>query len=149
MKKLLVAALAVSAFAASPALANEGRVEGRAGVAFAGGAEEVFAGIGAGYDFDLGESAFAGIDLGADKVLVDGSEILWSVGGRVGAKTSEQGKAYVLGGVGFSDGFEEGYIGAGYQHKLGEKVYGKLEYRRVLLDGTDLNFLGLGVGAAF
>jgi outer membrane immunogenic protein len=149
MKKLLIAAAAVSAFIASPAMANEGRVEARGGIAFAAGAEEAFAGIGAGYDFDLGESAFAGVDLGADKVLADGADVFWSVGGRVGAKVGEKGKAYVLGGIGFADGFEEGYLGAGYQHKLGEKVYGKVEYRRVLLDGSDLNFAGVGVGVAF
>lgn len=149
MKKLLIAACVASAFAASPALANEGRVEVRGGVAFGGGAEEAFAGVGAGYDFDLGETAFAGIDLGADKVLSDGSEILWSVGGRVGAKVGEQGKAYVLGGIGFSDGFEELYAGLGYQQKFSDKVYGKAEYRRVLLDGADVSFAGVGVGVAF
>ena len=149
MKKLLIAACAAATFAASPAMANEGRVEARGGIAFAGGQEEAFAGIGAGYDFDLGESAFAGVDLGADKVLASGAKVLWSVGGRVGAKAGEKGKAYVLGGIGFSDGFERGYAGAGYQHKLTDSVYGKVEYRRVFLSGTDINFAGVGVGVAF
>ena len=149
MKKLLIAAAAVSAFTASPAFANEGRVEARGGIAFGGGAEEAFAGIGAGYDFDLGESAFAGIDLGVDKVLADGTEVLFSVGARVGAKVGEKGKAYVLGGIGFVDGFEDGYVGAGYQQKLTEKIYGKVEYRRILTEGTDVNFAGVGVGVAF
>ncbi|MFC4292565.1 outer membrane protein [Sphingorhabdus arenilitoris] len=149
MKKLLIAACAVSAIAASPAMANEGRVEARGGIAFGGGAEEAFAGVGAGYDFDLGESAFVGVDLGADKVLAGGAEVLWSVGVRGGVKVSEKGKLYALGGVGFSDGFEEAYLGAGYQQKLTDSIYGKVEYRRVLLDGTDVNFAGVGVGVAF
>ncbi len=41
------------------------------------------------------------------------------------------------------------HIVLGYQHALGEKVYGKVEYRRYLLDGTDLNGAALGLGVKF
>ncbi|NJM51705.1 MAG: porin family protein [Sphingomonadales bacterium] len=149
MKKLLITAVAVCAMAASPAMAGEGRVEARGGIAFADGGEEAFAGLGAGYDFDLGDAAFAGVDLGMDKVLADGTEVLWSVGARGGVKVSDKGKLYALGGVGFASGEEEAYVGAGFQQKLNDYIYGKLEYRRILLDGTDINFVGVGVGAAF
>lgn len=149
MNKFLLAAIAASAFVASPAMANEARVEARGGIAFSGGAEEAFAGIGAGYDFDLGETAFAGVDVGADKVLVDGADVFWTIGGRIGAKVGGKGKVYALTGIGFSEGFEDAYVGAGYQHKLSDKIYGKVEYRRVLTEGTDVNFAGVGVGLAF
>ena len=149
MKKLLIAACAVSAFTASPLMANEGRVEARGGIAFANGNEEAFAGVGAGYDFDLGDTAFAGIDLGADKILAGGADVLWSVGGRIGAKVSEDGKIYALGGVGFANGNSEAYAGAGFQHKLTKNIYGKVEYRRIFLTGSDINFAGVGVGVAF
>lgn len=150
MKKFAITAAILAAFASTPAMAEgEARVEIRGGIAFAGGAEEAFLGVGAGYDFDLGETAFIGLDVGADKVLVGGAKVLWSVGGRLGANVSEEGKLYALGGIGFCCGTSEPYIGAGYQHDVSEKVYLKAEYRRVLASGIDGNYAGVGVGVNF
>lgn len=152
MRKIAILAAAATALFATPAFAQsgEGRVEARGGIVWAGGAEEAFIGAEAGYDFDLGETAFVGVNAGVDKVLVGGSDAIFSVGGRIGAKVGEKGKIYALGGYAFTDGSgDAAYIGAGYQHKLGSNVYGKIEYRRTLASGTDLNFAGVGVGFAF
>jgi outer membrane immunogenic protein len=150
MRKFAPLALLASALIAAPAYASgEGRVEARGGIAFAGGAEEAFAGIAGGYDFDLGDSGFAGIEGSADKVLVGGADVLFGVAARAGVKAGEKGKAYVLAGYGFTDNADDAFIGAGYQHKIGNKVYGKLEYRMILNQGSNINFAGVGVGVAF
>jgi hypothetical protein len=150
MRKLVLAAAAAAALSATPAFAaNEARVEARGGIAFAGGAEEAFAGVAAGYDFDLGDSAFIGVEGSADKVLANGSKVLWGLGARVGAKTGDAGKLYAIGGIGFCCSTSDPFLGAGYQHKFGESLYGKIEYRRVLTNGTDLNFVGVGLGTTF
>ncbi len=150
MKKLIVLAAAAAAIVATPAFASgEGRIEGRGGIAFAGGSSEAFVGIGAGYDFDLGDKAFIGIDLGADKILANGAKVIWSTGARLGAKVSEKGRLYANGGIGFCCGGSDPYLGVGYQHKFGTNAYGKIEYRRVLRNGTDVNFAGIGIGGAF
>lgn len=150
MKKILVLAAAAATFAATPAYAEggEGRAEVRGGIAWAGGAEEAFAGVAVGYDFDLGDKAFIGVEGSADKVLANGAKVLWGVGGRIGAKTSDAGKLYAAGGIAFCCGTSDPFLGVGYQHKFGG-AYGKIEYRRSLSNGTDINFLGIGIGAAF
>lgn len=148
MKKMFAIA-AIAALMTVPAQANEARVEARGGIAWAGGDSEAFAGVGAGYDFDMGQSAFIGVDAGADKVLVDGAEVLWSVGGRIGAKLGDKTKAYALGGVGFCCGEQDAYAGVGLQHNLGQSAYIKAEYRNVFTPGDNLNFGGVGIGFRF
>lgn len=153
MRKLLILAATAAAVTAVPAAAQdragEGRIEARGGVAWVPGDSEAFAGIGAGYDFDLGETAFAGAEIGADKVLQGGANVLFSVGGRFGAKVGERSKVYVLGGYGFTKGDDAAYAGAGFQLGLGQNLYGKVEYRRTLNSGTDVNFAGAGLGVSF
>ena len=153
MRKFAIAAAAATMLFAAPAFAQtsgEGRLEVRGGIAWAGGADEAFAGVAAGYDFDLGDKAFLGLEAGADKVLVSGSNVFFTGAARAGAKLGENGKLYVLGGYGFVEGGGDGaFAGAGYQHKFGQKFYGKIEYRRTLVSGTDVNFAGIGLGLAF
>jgi outer membrane immunogenic protein len=151
MKKFAVLAAAAAAIVATPALAaGEGRLEARGGIAFAGGNSEAFAGIAAGYDFDLGDKAFLGVEVSGDKVLANGADVIFGVGARLGAKAGDKGRAYVIGGMGFADGESDPFLGLGYQHKFGDKVFGKIEYRRVLISNfTDVNFAGVGIGAAF
>ena len=154
MRKIAILAALAAATVAAPAFAQdaapgEGRVEARGGIVWAEGAEEAFAGVEVGYDFDLGDTAFIGIQGSADKVLVEDVDVLWSIGGRVGAKVGDAGRAYVLGGYGFAEGDDGAFAGAGYQHNLGKNVYAKVEYRRTLVEGPDLNFAGVGVGFRF
>ncbi|RJF93682.1 hypothetical protein [Sphingomonas cavernae] len=150
MRKIAIVAAVAAATVATPALAQgEARVEARGGIAWAGGDSEAFAGVAGGYDFDLGEKAFIGLEASADKVLVDGADVLFGLGVRAGAKIGDAGKLYALGGYGFTDDSDAAFIGAGYQHKFGKSFYGKIEYRMTLNEGSNVNFAGIGLGAAF
>ena len=152
MKKFAVAAALLSAVVATPALAapgGEGRVEVRGGLITGNGIDEGTLGLAAGYDFDLGSAAFVGAEVAGDKVLVDGADVQFSAGGRVGAKVGANGKAYVTGGYTFSD-IDDPYVGAGYQHKFGSNVYGKVEYRHQFIGNFgDFDTIVAGVGFAF
>ncbi|MCB5424238.1 hypothetical protein H0274_03110 [Altererythrobacter sp. CC-YST694] len=146
---LTLAALAASAAVASPAFANEARVEARGGVIWGGGNEEATAGIAAGYDFDLGSAAFAGVEVSADKALAGGADIGVGFTGRVGLKASEATKVYVDGGYTVSDGEDTPHVGAGIEQKLGKNLYGKVFYRHNFSDFTDTNTVGIGAGVKF
>lgn len=152
MKKFAVAAALLSAVVATPALAADGgeaRVELRGGYIWGNGVDEATAGLAAGYDFDLGSTAFAGAEVAGDKVLQSGADVQFSAGGRLGAKVGAAGKAYVTGGYTFSD-IDDPYIGAGYQHKFGNNVYGKVEYRHQFIGNFgDFDTVSAGIGLAF
>jgi outer membrane immunogenic protein len=153
MRKFIVAAALTAAAVSAPAFAaegGEGRIEARGGIAFASGNSEAIAGVAAGYDFDLGESAFAGIEASADKLLVGGTDVLFGATARAGGKVGANGKLFVAAGYTFGDG-DAFHAGAGYEHKLGENVYGKLEYRRFFVDSgfPDINTVAVGVGFKF
>lgn len=152
MKKFAVAAALLTAVVATPALAADGgeaRVEVRGGYIWGNGLDEATAGIAAGYDFDLGDKAFAGAEVAGDKVLQNGANVQFSAGGRIGAKVGTAGKLYATGGYTFSD-IDDPYIGAGYQHKFGSNVYGKIEYRHQFIGNFgDFDTVAAGVGFAF
>lgn len=147
---MIIAAATIATLSSTPAFAEtagEGRVEARGGIAWAGGEEEAIAGIAAGYDFDLGETAFFGVEASADKILASDTEVVFGATARVGIKAGENGKFYVNGGYSFNDS-DAFHAGAGYQHKLGKNVYAKVEYRR-FFDTVDINTAAVGVGFAF
>jgi outer membrane protein W len=152
MKKFAVAAALLTAIVATPAMAaegGEGRVEVRGGLITGNGIDEGTLGLAAGYDFDLGSAAFVGAEVAGDKVLVDGADVQFSAGGRVGAKVGANGKAYITGGYTFSD-IDDPYVGAGYQHKLGQNLYAKAEYRHQFISNFgDFDTFAVGVGFAF
>ncbi|TNE33297.1 MAG: hypothetical protein EP350_04410 [Alphaproteobacteria bacterium] len=148
MRIFALATVALAALAAVPAHANEARVEARGGVAWAGGASEATAGVAAGYDFDLGDSAFFGVEGSADKVLVDGADVVFGVTGRLGAKVGEKGKLFAAGGYSFNDG-DAWHLGGGYEHLITDNVYLKVEYRHYFDDFIDVNSAVAGVGVKF
>lgn len=150
MRKFAIAvAAATTALVAVPAQANEGRVEARGGIAWAQGTEEAIAGVAAGYDFDLGENAFVGVEGSADKILVDGADVVWGLTGRVGAKVGDSGKLFVAGGYSFGEGEDVPHLGVGYNHKLGTNLYLTAEYRHFFSDIVDVNAATVGVGFNF
>jgi outer membrane immunogenic protein len=151
MYKYLFSTVAFAACLSSPAYAQgEGRVEAYGGVAFSNGTSNPFAGISGGYDFDLGNTAFVGVDLGVSKVLATGTDAFGNVGGRIGARIGQNGRIFASGGLGFCCGGSDPYVGAGYQHKFSRKIYGKIEYRKALISsGPDVNFVGVGLGFNF
>ena len=59
------------------------------------------------------------------------------------------GKLYATGGYTFSD-IDDPYIGAGYQHKLGQNLYAKAEYRHQFIGNfSDFDTFAVGLGLAF
>lgn len=148
MRKFAFLGAAATAIVAVPAQANEARVEARGGIAWANGTEEAIAGVAGGYDFDLGTGAFAGVEVSADKILVDGADVVFGATARAGAKVGDGGKVYVTGGYSFNDG-DAFHAGAGFQHKLGESTYVKVEYRHFFDDPIDVNTAAVGFGLTF
>ena len=150
MKTMLILAAATAAFVATPAMAaGEARVEARGGIAFANGNEEAIAGIAAGYDFDLGDTAFAGVEVSGDKLLVSDTNVILGTTGRIGAKLGTATKLYAEGGYSFGEGEDAPHIGVGVEQKFGTSLYGKLGYRLFLNEGTNINAVVVGLGAKF
>ncbi|MBT8427514.1 MAG: hypothetical protein KJO02_05745, partial [Erythrobacter sp.] len=78
-KFALLAAVAAAAVATPAAAEDEGgefRAEVRGGVIWVEDFSEATLGAAVGYDFDLGETAFAGVELSGDKILVEGADVL-------------------------------------------------------------------------
>lgn len=157
MRKVLLT-LAASLAAASPALANEARVEVRGGVIWGNGVPsgqtEATIGAAAGYDFDLGSSAFAGVEVSGDKIL-DGTANRVAVGftGRLGLKASADDKVFVAGGYTTKPCTlcaDSQHLGAGWQHNFG-RLYGKVEYRHFFTNQglPDADAVSGGIGLRF
>ena len=148
------AALAATTLAAAPAMANEARVEARGGVIWNGSDSEALAGLAAGYDVDLGQKTFVGVEVSGDKILTDHTRISFGASARAGAKLGEAGKLYAVGGYATKpckfceDSFN---VGAGYQHNFGQKFYGKVEYRHNFVGNgvRDTDVAGVGLGVRF
>lgn len=151
---ILSLAAAATAALAAPALANEARLETRGGVVWNRGDTEATAGVAGGYDFDLGSRAFAGVDVSADKLLTSGTRVSWGFGGRLGMKTGSGGKLYALSDYQTKNCAtcnESVAVGGGYQQDIGQKLYGKVEYRHNIIgDHTpDTDAVLAGVGMKF
>jgi opacity protein-like surface antigen len=152
MKKSLLAAVGLSLVIATPAYANEGRAEVRGGVLWGFGDSEGVAGIALGYDWDLGDSAFGGVEVSGDKILEDGSKIAFGATGRLGIKAGESTKVYADGGytskpcTGCDDSL---HVGAGLEQKLGTSVYIKVAYRHFFSGAGDFDAVVGGLGLNF
>jgi outer membrane immunogenic protein len=152
--RTVLLSLAAAVAVASPALANEGRVEARGGVYWSGGSSEATAGIAAGYDYDLGSAAFAGVEVSGDKILDSGANrVAFGLTARAGAKLGDNDKLFVAGGYTtkpcqFCD--DSVHAGVGYEHSFGS-MYGKVEYRHFFVSGgsIDSNAVVAGVGFKF
>jgi len=157
MRKVLLsiaATMVASGALAAPAFANEGRIEARGGVIWDQGQTEAIAGVAAGYDYDLGTSAFAGPEISAEKILTDNQRVSFGVGGRAGVKLSEAGKLYAVGSYQTKPcgACEHAWTaGAGYQQSFGNKVYGKVEYRHHFVGNgfSDPDAVTAGLGVKF
>ena len=153
MRKILIA-LAATVAAASPALANETRVEARGGVIWDGTETQDFWGMAAGYDFDLGDKAFAGLEVSGDKIGTSGTKVAFGLTGRLGAKVTERSKLFVDGGYTTKpcDLCEDSlHLGAGFEQGFGNNLYGKVAYRHYFVDQglTDSDAVTVGLGFKF
>ncbi|KPH60447.1 outer membrane protein [Novosphingobium aerophilum] len=155
MRIALVSLAAVAAVAAAtPALANEARVEARTGVIWDGSDSEAVAGVAVGYDYDLGDKFFVGVEGSADKILTDNTRVSWGVGGRAGFKVLPATKLYAASTwqSKFSKyGNSAVAVGGGVEQGLGSQFYAKAEYKHLLVgDNTPDADVGLvGVGYKF
>lgn len=153
MRKTAITLGMLAAAVAAPAQANESggevRVEARGGIAWDNGDSEAIAGVAAGYDFDLGETVFAGVEVSGDKILADGANVVLGTTARLGIKVGDDGKLFVTGGYSFGEGEDVPHAGAGYQHAIGENVYLKAEYRHFFSDFSDVDTVAAGVGFKF
>lgn len=154
MRNVLLPLVAAMAVAASPALANEGRIEGHGGVVWNHDDAEATAGAAVGYDWDVGNAGFVGLETSADKVLDSNQRVSFGVGGRAGIKAGEAGKLYAVTSYQSKNCRtceEEITGGAGYQHNFGEKLYGKVEYRHHFVGNgvTDYDGAVAGLGVRF
>lgn len=154
MRKFLLP-LAASLVIATPALANEARVEARGGVVWGSGNSEAIVGVAAGYDFDLGTSAFAGVEVSGDKILDSATKrIVFGFTGRAGVKASENDKVFAT--VGYATKpcalcVDSVTAGAGWEHNFGQKLYGKVEYRHFFTsdNAPDNDAVAVGLGVRF
>ena len=154
MRNVLIPLVAVAAATASPALANEGRIEGHGGVVWNSDDSKATAGATVGYDWDVGSAGFVGLETSADKILESNQRVSFGVGGRAGIKAGEAGKLYAVTSYQTKNckGCEEEVTGGvGYQHNFGDKLYGKVEYRHHFVGNgvTDYDGAVAGVGMRF
>ena len=129
---LLIAGFAGAMALATPALADETRVEVNTSGNFYGGDYQQSIGAAVGHDFTIAPMLFAGPEVSLQKILA--TDTLTSVGisGRVGANLGPAGKLYAVGGwatTPYHGGNPDWDIGAGYSHALTIGTYGKVEYR--------------------
>ncbi len=154
MRKVLLT-LAASLAIATPALANEARVEARGGVYWSPGHTDGTVGAAVGYDFDLGTSAFAGAEVSGDKVLDSThNRIAWGFTGRVGVKPSPGDKLFAAAGYTTKPCSlceSATHLGAGYEHNFASRLYGKVEYRHFFVHNgaPDANAVSAGLGIKF
>jgi outer membrane immunogenic protein len=154
MKKFILPLIAAMAVA-TPAMANEGRVEVRGGVVWANGSSQDTWGAAAGYDFDLGSSAFAGVEVSGDKIGSSGSQVAFGGTARLGVKAGTGTRLFAAGGYtteACSSCGGQWHLGAGAEQKVSGPVYVKAEYRHYFDNSTgigEFNALVAGVGIRF
>lgn len=151
MRKIVLPLLASLALA-SPALANETRVEARGGVIWTNGTSEETYGAAIGHDFDLGQTTFAGVELSGDKIDAAGTKVAFGATGRFGVKAGTGTKLYGAGGYtteacDLCEG--QWHLGAGLEQKISGPVYVKAEYRHFfendLVASGDALVAGVGI----
>lgn len=149
---ILSAAALPSLLLATPALAGETYAEVTGGISWNKEESAAVLGVAGGYDFELNEKNFAGIEAIAEKELADDTRVSWGIGGRFGGRLISGAKVYAGANWQSKDCGEcSDAIGltAGWEQDLSEKLYAKIEYKHLLIgDGErdkDLAIVGLGV----
>ncbi|MFM5895052.1 MAG: hypothetical protein ACKOQM_11580 [Novosphingobium sp.] len=154
MRKIILPLVASLAFA-TPALANEARVEVRGGAIWLNGNTDATYGAAAGYDFDLAPNTFAGVEVSGDKIDRTGSKVAFGMTGRLGLKAGSSTKVFAAGGYTTKpcDLCEDSWhAGAGVEQGLGKgPVYLKAEYRHFFTGNgfPDSDAVVGGVGVRF
>ncbi|MFO6448654.1 outer membrane protein [Erythrobacter sp. NE805] len=148
MRHIAFAAAAAAAVVATPAHADETRIEARGGIVWCCGVEDETIGLVVGHDFDVGEKIFFGVEGVVDSNF-DLDDPVLGVNARLGTKLGEKTKLFALAGYAHATGvdIDDAIVGAGVQHNLGEKALVSLQYQRAL--DSELNRVLVGVGFRF
>ena len=128
----IIAGLSTALALATPAHADETRVEVNTSANFQGGDYQQSIGAAAGHDFTLAPGFFAGPEVSIDKLVASNTLTGFGLSARAGANLGPLGKLYAVGGWATQDyhgGNPDWDIGAGYQHAFLPGTYGKVEYR--------------------
>lgn len=162
MKKFAcIAVAAVATFSATAAQA-ESYVEVRGGIAGSSDATTETIGLAAGFDMDIGSSAFIGTELTADTDASFATPV-YGLNLRVGTKMGEAGKLFATAGVArleasgaiagpgyilvYSGWYTDVTAGVGYQHKIGKSTRLSVQYQRYF--DTQANRGSIGIGFEF
>ncbi len=153
MRKFILPLIA-SLVLATPALANDTRVEVRGGAIWSNGTTKATYGAAAGVDFDLAPMTFAGVEVSADKIDQAGTKLAYGATGRFGVKVGPFGKLFVAGGYTTEPcDLCEGswHAGAGAERSIIGPLYLKAEYRHYFTSNgvPDSNSVVGGVGMRF
>ena len=153
MRKFILPLIASLAFA-TPALANDTRVEVRGGAIWSNGTTKATYGAAAGVDFDLAPMTFAGVEVSADKIDQAGTKLAYGATGRFGVKAGPLTKLFVAGGYTTKPcDLCEGswHAGAGLEQSIMGPLYLKAEYRHYFTGSgiPDSNSVVGGVGMRF
>ena len=153
MRKFILPLIA-SLACATPALANDTRVEVRGGAIWSNGTTEATYGAAAGVDFDLAPMTFAGVEVSADKIDQSGTKLAYGATGRFGVKAGPLTKLYVAGGYTTKPcDLCEGswHAGAGLEQSIMGPLYLKAEYRHYFTGNgvPDSNAVVGGIGMRF
>lgn len=150
------AAAVASVAAATPAMANEGRVEAHVAADWSYGDAKASIGLGAGYDFDLANTIFIGPEASVDKLLTAGTHSSVQGGLRAGVAVPALGKVFVAAGAStdaYKGGTTDMYFGAGLQHTIEPGTYAKIEFLHYTAAGAGTtpsrNAISFGIGAKF
>lgn len=153
--RLILASLAAAASVAAvatPALANDARVEVRTGLGWSDGLpSKATVGGAVGYDVNAGP-AFVGVEQSLDKVLASGSEARWGTSVRAGTSVTPSTRLYATAGYNYGVGANATDIGGGIEHNFSmSPLYGKIEYKHFFNEqgARDSNAALVGVGLKF
>ncbi|WP_338468064.1 hypothetical protein RXV95_05770 [Novosphingobium sp. ZN18A2] len=153
--RLIIASLAAAASVAAvatPAFANDARVELRTGLGWSDGLpSKATVGGAVGYDVNAGP-AFVGVEQSVDKVLASGSKARWGSSVRAGVAVTPSTRLYATAGYNYGVGPNATDIGGGVEHNFSmSPLYGKIEYKHFFTeDGArDTNAVLVGAGLRF
>ena len=148
MRSILIICSTALAIMSTPALANEGRAEVRGGLAWASGGSDETIGISLGYDVNLGEKLFVGIEAVADTDFDISSPVI-GLNGRAGLRAGANGKLFVTAGYAYQteSDLDDIALGASYQRDLNSKAMVSIHYQRYL--DTEINRAMIGLGYRF
>ena len=137
--------------ASGVAQANEAYVEATGGGSWNDEATDAIGGFALGYDVDVTETVFVGVEATAEKLLTDGTRVAWGIGGRAGAEVLPRSKIFVSMNWQSKDCRECGNavgLGTGWEQNLSEKIYAQIEFKHLFIDdeaNANVGIIGLGL----